>query len=74
MNEIRLANYALVTIMLITMATFCASVNALTKLNTDVSYSTTSITLANANNWNIKRNKKRTQDVFSFIVKIKPSI
>ena len=50
MNEIRLANYALVTIMLITMATFCASVNALTKLNTDVSYSTTSITLANANN------------------------
>ena len=50
MNEIRLANYALVTIMLITMATFCASVNALTKSNIDVSYSTTSTTLANANN------------------------
>ena len=31
MNELKLANYALFTVMLLTMATFCLSLNTLSK-------------------------------------------
>lgn len=45
MNEVKLANYTLMTVMLLTMATFCLSLNTLTKTpNIQANSITTAIT------------------------------
>lgn len=40
MNEIRLANYTLMAVMFLTMATFCVSLNTLTKSSNMIKYQT----------------------------------